>query len=184
MGDAAYGDAGTRQDSADAGVDYSGNLRRNPRWALARLTAAWLLVTTTSKRACRAGFPMWCIRSSSATRSRPSALCPSNPGRPLSIYPCGKPASNKAHYEHKTMGTIAPLRTAVRVVGRRQTDEGGTSRRSYCFSSQAGSAERLLPAIRSHGTPNTRCTGHCTRPFEKTDAASARITSCRTPTPC
>ena len=36
---------------ADAGVNYSGNLRRNLRWALASLMTAWLLLATTRKRA-------------------------------------------------------------------------------------------------------------------------------------
>ena len=38
---------------ADAGANYSGHLPRNPRWALASLVTAWLLVTTTPKRAFR-----------------------------------------------------------------------------------------------------------------------------------
>ena len=38
---------------ADAGANYSGHLPRNPRWALTSLVTAWLLVTTTPKRAFR-----------------------------------------------------------------------------------------------------------------------------------
>ena len=42
------------------------------------------------------------------------------------------------------------VKAAVRVVGHRQTAEGGVSQPRYYISSLAGSAEQLLAAIRGH----------------------------------
>ena len=47
-------------------------------------------------------------------------------------------------------GQWPQLKAAVRVVGHRQTAEGGTSQPRYYISSLAGSAEQLLVTIRSH----------------------------------
>ena len=47
-------------------------------------------------------------------------------------------------------GQWPQLKAAVRVVGHRQTAEGGTSQPRYYISSLAGSAEQLLATIRSH----------------------------------
>ena len=47
-------------------------------------------------------------------------------------------------------GQWPQLKAAIRVVGHRQTDEGGISQPRYYISSLAGSAEQLLAAIRSH----------------------------------
>ncbi len=81
-------------------------------------------------------------------------------------------------------GAMPQLKASVRVVGHRQTAEGGASQPRYYISSLSASAEQLLATIRSHWSIENSLTGPWTCPFGKTGAESARTMALRTSTPC